>query len=360
MLLELGLLFGTYGTLRGYENSKKRKAKRKKRPLILKKDLKKSKPIELIKAEEKNSSKKQNILTTTDGKHFKVSILSVGFSIAGRFSFVAHMLNTATIIYTMIPIFRRTEKRVLKDKKISHEVLIATINSLALYSNQFIGISFAMFAYHLGAKIISKTRDTSQKNITNLFQNEPKKVWVLKDSIEIEIELEKVLIDDIVVVETGEVIPVDGKVIDGIAMVDQHSLTGESEPKEREIEDIVFASTVVVSGKLYVKVQKRGSETTISQITNVLEKTVNLKSYSQLSGEKWADRSALFLLSLGAVSFPFLGAVGTTALLNSGFGSKVHVLAPLSVLNHLNLAYQSGILEPISKVQSCEKIEQNL
>ena len=66
---------------------------------------------------------------------------------------------------------------------------------------------------------------------------------------------------DVIVVHTGETVPVDGHVVEGMAMIDQHALTGESTPGEKGIGDRVFASTVLVGGKIHVSVEQSGQET---------------------------------------------------------------------------------------------------
>ena len=70
---------------------------------------------------------------------------------------------------------------------------------------------------------------------------------------------------DIIVVNTGEVVPVDGHVVEGMAMIDQHALTGESTPAEKGVGDRVFASTVMVAGKIYVSVETVGQRDGLGQ-----------------------------------------------------------------------------------------------
>ncbi|OQY46260.1 MAG: hypothetical protein B6247_27890, partial [Candidatus Parabeggiatoa sp. nov. 2] len=87
----------------------------------------------------------------------------------------------------------------------------------------------------------------------NTFEQLPHKVWCIRDNVEIETPLDEVHVNDIVVVTIGLVIPIDGIIIEGSAMIDQHALTGESQPAEKSIGEKVFATTVVISGKILVK-----------------------------------------------------------------------------------------------------------
>ena len=143
--------------------------------------------------------------------------------------------------------------------------------------------------YHLGTDFIEKTRDQSHQAVVNIFDRQDKNVWLLKNDIEIETPLEKVLLDDIVVVNSGDMMPVDGVIIFGQARLDEHVLTGESQTVEKQQGDSVFASTLLISGTLHVKVTKAGNDTVVAKIENVLNNTTDFKTGLQLKGEVWAD-----------------------------------------------------------------------
>ena len=68
-------------------------------------------------------------------------------------------------------------------------------------------------------------------------------------------------------------VPVDGHIVEGMAMIDQHALTGESTPAERGVGDRVYASTVLVAGKILVSVEQAGSETASAKISQILNDT---------------------------------------------------------------------------------------
>ena len=84
-------------------------------------------------------------------------------------------------------------------------------------------------------------------------------------------------------------------------MIDQHALTGESTPAEKGVGDRVFASTVMVAGKIFVSVEKSGSETTSAKISQILNDTAGYKLSSQHKGERLADKAVIPTLALGAL-----------------------------------------------------------
>ncbi|MCI5129673.1 MAG: heavy metal translocating P-type ATPase [Candidatus Electrothrix sp. AUS3] len=167
---------------------------------------------------------------------------------------------------------------------------------------------------------------------------------MLKDGMEIELPFEELDDHCILIVRTGETVPVDGIVEQGIATIDQHILTGESRPAEKTTGDEVFASTVVLSGSIHVKVSKTGRATVAAQIGDILLKTADFKSSIQSSGERLADKSAVPTLLLSAVALPIVGSSGAVAVLNASFGYSVRIFAPISILNYLDMASRHGIL----------------
>src|SRR4029077_9912859 len=121
---------------------------------------------------------------------------------------------------------------------------------------------------------------------------------------------------DIIVISTGEVVPVDGHVVEGMAMIAQHALTGESTPAERGVGDGVFASTVMVAGKVFVSVEPSGSDTASAKISQILNDTAGYKLTSQHKGERLADKAVIPTLTIGAVGMATMGPAGAVAVLN--------------------------------------------
>ncbi|MCI5149329.1 MAG: HAD family hydrolase [Candidatus Electrothrix sp. MAN1_4] len=136
----------------------------------------------------------------------------------------------------------------------------------------------------------------------------------------------------------------DGIVTDGLASVDQHALTGEARPAEKVPGDPVLAATIVITGRIFIKVERSGQETTVAKINQVLNSSLDFKTNVQLKGEQWADMWILPIIGLAGLSLPVLGPVGFVMILNSHFSNKVRVAASLSTLNYLTVASHNGIL----------------
>ena len=195
-----------------------------------------------------------------------------------------------------------------------------------------------------GRVLVKKTQDNSKKLLLNAFGKQPRYVWLYRDGAEVQISLDRLQPVDVIVVNTGEVVPVDGIIAQGMAMIDQHALTGESTPAEKGVGDRVFAATVMVAGKILVQVEKSGNETASAKISQILNDTAGYKLSSQHKGERLADKAVIPTLAVGAVGMATMGPAGAVAVLNSDFGTGIRMAAPLAMLSSLALCANKGIL----------------
>src|ERR1700730_16484269 len=194
-----------------------------------------------------------------------------------------------------------------------------------------------------------RPKDNSKKLMLGAFGKQPRYCWLVPNGktgggVEIEVPLDRLDKGDIVGVHTGEVVPVDGIIVDGLSVIDQHALTGESMPAEKGVGDRVFASTVMVAGKMYVAVEKSGSETATARIAQILNDTAGYKLASQHRGEKLADKAVIPTLGLGGLAFATLGPTGAVAVINSDLGTGIRMAAPLAMLSTVALCAQRGVL----------------
>lgn len=193
-------------------------------------------------------------------------------------------------------------------------------------------------------KVLFKTEDHSKNRLNNIFGTQPRSVWIVADGVEIEIPFSTLKLDDTIVVHAGETIPVDGAICHGMGIVDQRAFTGESTPVEKSIDDPVFASTTMLSGEIWIQVEKSGSDTLAAQIGDILTKTTDFKHSVLAEGEQLVDKGAWLTLSLCALAYPLVGPIGSIALTNTGFFYPMRFAAPISVLNFLGIASREGIL----------------
>lgn len=273
-------------------------------------------------------------------------------------------LHLPFLIYVSWPMYKQGFNDLVEKRRVTF-VVVDTIWSLLsvpytiVYPHFLIIGAIAGWLFSIMNRMIVRTKDHTRQELTNLFGQQPLYVWVLKDDVEVEVLFNSIAVGDIIAANAGEMIPVDGVIYDGIGSIDQRMLTGESQPVEKESGELVFAGTMILSGKIYIRVEKTGDETTAAQIGEMLIQTSNYTSDLQLRGEEISDRAAVPTLGLGALSLLMFGPNQALAVLYAGIGRNMRIFGPLSVLNYLQLTARQGILikdgralEQVSKVDT--------
>src|SRR5208283_3613053 len=253
-------------------------------------------------------------------------------------------VSAALFAYTTLPSFKGAWKVLTEERRLGVDVLDSIVVMSCLATGQVLPGSILAWCLCFGRHLVRRTEDNSKKALLGAFGKQPRFVWLLQDDQEIEISIDKLQKGDIVIVRTGEVVPIDGVIVEGLAMIDQHALTGESNPAEKGVGDNVFASTVVVGGKMRVAVEKSGGETASSKIAQILNNTAGYKLASQHKGEQLADKAVIPTLGVGALALATIGPNGATAVLNSDMGTGIRMAAPLAMLSTLALCAQRGVL----------------
>ena len=274
-----------------------------------------------------------------------VSTAAVALSAVSQFFLpVLTPVSAALFIYSVIPSFKGAYDLVFKEKRLGVDLLDAIVVAACLATNQIFAGTVLAFTLSISRKLVERTERDSKRMLLNVFGKQPRFVWLDVDGAAVETPLEKVKTGDIIFIHTGESAPVDGEVVDGMAMFDQHALTGESAPVEKIKGDRVLASTTVIAGKVRVAVTSAGQDTTAAKLTRILNETSGhtLKAASQ--GQQLADKAVGPTLALGALSLATRGANSAVAVVNCDLGTGIRMAAPIAMLSSLTLAAQQGVL----------------
>ena len=252
-------------------------------------------------------------------------------------------LSAALFLYSAMPSFRGA-RDTLKERRLGVDVLDSIVVVVCLLTGQVFAGAVLAWCLSAGRKLVAKSHGDARRRLLNAFGKQPRFARLWHEGREVETALEKLRPGHVVVVNTGEVVPVDGEVVEGTALIDQHVLTGESAPAEKGAGDTVFASTVVLAGKLFVRVATAGTETTAARIGQILNDAAGYKLRAQSRAEELADKAVIPTLGLAALGLGTVGVGGATAIINSDFGTGIRMAAPLAMLTSLSLCAQRGIL----------------
>jgi Cu2+-exporting ATPase len=253
-------------------------------------------------------------------------------------------LSAALFAYSVIPSFKNAYHVVVKEKRLGVDVLDAIIVVTCLATGQVFAGTVLGFTLGLARKLVQRTEDNSKKMLLNVFGKQPRFVWLEVDGVEVETPLQQLKVGDVIVVHTGETVPVDGEVVEGMAMIDQHTLTGESAPVEKIKGDKVLASTTLIAGKVRIAVTSAGEDTTSAKLARILNDTAGYKLRSQSKGEELADRAVVPTLALGALGLATIGINSAAAVVNCDLGTGIRMAAPIAMLSSLTLSAEHGIL----------------
>ena len=292
-----------------------------------------------------------------EANHFlTTSTTAMGLSVAGRIFFPPlSLLSVPAMLYSWYPLVRYGYDG-LKERKVNVGIVDALLVAGLVVTGNFVLASLTVWTLMIAERILVSTEGDSHAKLVNLFGEQPQFVWVRKDGVDVEIPFESLQIGDIVVVGAGETVPVDGRIVEGIATVDQRMLTGESQPVEKNEEDQVYASTIVLSGQFGLEVEKAGEETVAAQIGQILDQTADFRASVRSRGRKVADDYAITTLVIAGVAWPLLGISSAVAALVASFGYNLRVISPISVLNFLQVTSQNGVL--IKDGRSLELLKQ--
>lgn len=303
------------------------------------------KAVQRVNAKSSPDSKTITTYEKEVNRHLMVSAISAGLAGTGALIYAPlSMISVIGIMYTAFPVFKIGIKAVFKERRVRAEILDSIAIIATLLCGYIFIIALALTVYHSAHKLRIKTENKAKESLINIFGEQPGFVWILKDEVEIEIPFESLKTDDIVVVRAGEQVPADGLITKGMASIDQHVLTGEAQPAEKGIGERVFAATVVLSGRVQIQVTKTGKETVAAKIGEILKNTTDFTAFIESAGQKIADASVIPTLALSIGALPFVGVLGTVSLLCSCYLVNMRLVAPLSMLNFLQIASDDGIL----------------
>lgn len=181
-------------------------------------------------------------------------------------------------------------------------MVIAIIASLVLF--QFLPAIvitfFALLSEFVEGLIVNKGR----KNIETLYNLAPRKAFVKdRGGHTIQVEIDQVDVNDIVIVREGDVISVDGTIVNGSSTVDQSSITGESIPIDKKKGDFVFAGTINLTHQLEIRCDKKSNDTTFAKIIHLVEEAEASKAPIQKISDKMATRLVQFAIGLSVVTY---------------------------------------------------------
>ena len=223
--------------------------------------------------------------------------------------------------------------------RIEVPVLDATAIGVSVLRSDFNTAGSIMFMLGIGELLEEWTHKKSVDDLARTMSLNVGKVWLVSGGQEVLVPTSQIKAGDKVVVHMGNIIPFDGVVAEGEAMVNQASLTGESVPVRKTVESTAYAGTVVEEGELTILVKEVGGSSRFEKIVKMIEDSEKLKSGAESKAEHLADK--LVPYSLGGTILTYLLTRNVTkalSILMVDYSCALKLAMPISVLSAIREA----------------------
>ncbi|MES5487874.1 heavy metal translocating P-type ATPase [Bradyrhizobium sp. INPA03-11B] len=254
-------------------------------------------------------------------------------------------VNMPLMLWNAIPIAKRAWKVWANESRLNIDVLDTLAISASMLQGNPLAGCIVTWLIKLGDWIRDLTAAGSRRAINELLEFQSKTAWLLRDGEVVSIPAAELQNGDIVVVYPGEMIPVDGEIIDGSATIDQKTITGEGLPVHRGKGEAAFAATVIREGQITLRALRVGTATTAGQIVRLIESAPIGDTRMQNHAERFADRLVTPTLALATGTAMVSGDFNRfLSLVIVDYGTGIRVAAPTSVLSSMTLAARTGMI----------------
>ena len=270
--------------------------------------------------------------------------LGLGAAMAAGLALPGALVGAAVLAAT-IPHARRAVNGLREEKRPTVEILDVTAVALLVAQSSFLAPAF-MISVIEGAEVVRSwtTRRGRQAGV-DLLLSQKRQALVEREGQQVRVGYEELAPGDIVLVYPGDEIPVDGKVLDGSASIDQHRVTGDPAPVVRQQGDEVYAATVVVEGHLHILATHTGPTTHAASLIALAEAApkpdTRVSNYARRTG----NPAVAPTLAIGGAIWAASGSMGRAAgIVSLDMGLGMRVSAPIAILTAQNYAARHGIV----------------
>ena len=288
-------------------------------------------------------------------------IISLGFILVAVISQLSlgedHLLTKALYILAIIiggfDLFKEGFSDLIKlDFSMESLMTIAIIG--AAFIGEWAEGSIVVILFAISEALERFSMDKARQSIRSLMDIAPKEALIRRNNVEQLVSVDKIDIDDIMIIKPGQKIAMDGLVINGHSSVNQAAITGESVPVEKQLDDEVFAGTLNEEGILEVKVTKKVTDTTIAKIIHLVEEAQGERAPAQAFVDKFAKYYTPFIIimALLIVVVPPLFFGGDwnkwlyqgLSILVVGCPCSLVISTPVSIVSAIGNAAKNGVL----------------
>ena len=304
------------------------------------KGLRQKEAVSLVESDEKPLALRkanQAVVLTTIG----IGATTLGLLVMPAFL----LIGVPLALPIAIPIYRSAYQTLRKERRTTRALLDATRITVCIVMGYYFALALDVWLHALSDKMLLMTDDEFERTLAKRLAEPEENAWLYLNGVEIEKRRTELTIGDIIALEEGQASPIRGEVVHGSAWVDQRMATGDSLPIQKGKGDTIPASSIVLSGRIFVEILALEQQEDVARrVRETLEKAVQAGTFSQKFGERSGVTMAPGMLATFFLMLPFWEANRAAGFLTTSFGSQMSSLGPHTLKNFVGPAVEHGIL----------------
>jgi Cd2+/Zn2+-exporting ATPase/Cu+-exporting ATPase len=266
----------------------------------------------------------------------------------GWFGQITSRLSPWTYLALLIlggyPVFRNVIQALIQRQIISHTLMSIGVIAAAAIGEWPTAVVIVLFM-RIGDWVERQTTEGARKAIHALVERAPKVANIKRDSEELEVPVDDILVDDILICRSGMTVAADGEVLDGNATVDTSSITGESVPVDVGAGSIVYSGSIVMEGGFHLRATRVGSDTTIGRVIQLVEQAEANKGRVQRFADRFSGYYLPIVLGIAAITYVLrqdvMAAVSVLVVVCS---CAIALATPIAMLASIGAAGKQGLV----------------
>jgi cation transport ATPase len=274
-----------------------------------------------------------------------ISSISLGVTTAGLlFKPVLVLVSVPIGFFVFAPTLRAAWHTLRQERRITTPVLDATRFAICVAMGYYFALALDTWLRTFTQKVLAHTDDHFSHALDKHFLEGTDVVWLATDGADVETKIADLIVDDVISIIAGDLVPVRGTVLHGEAWVEEQLATGRTAYTRKVAGDPIFADTTVVTGQLQVQVTAIPEQPATDAIRQGLRRTVESGTFLQELGEASGRKMAPRIMAFSAIMLPFWTGNRAAGFLTTGFGSQMSTLSPYTLQNFINLAAARNLL----------------
>lgn len=274
-----------------------------------------------------------------------LAVTSLGLAAAGDYFFPWLVpLNTVLVWYSAKPTFDQAKENILKKRKCGLEVLDSLVLLGCLGTGQVFAAALMSFLVCMGRGMLNEPSEESKRFLSRVIYKVPRFAWLVKGKTKVEVCIDDLKEGDKIVLEKGDIAPIDGIITSGAAVIDERHLTGQlNAAVQKKRGNELFASTRVLTGKVYLKVRKPVKESVMAELKETVLNATQHKVNAHHIGERVQEKAVIPTLGASLLGYGLGGFDSAMAIVTADYGTGIKTTAPMGFLAALGIATKQGI-----------------